>query len=80
MLTGSTSDISAFLEFGFWDLVYYRVDEHGFPSDSDERLAHVVGIAPNVGDTLTYILLDCQTNKKLYRSTICLANLLSEPN
>ena len=35
-LTGSTPDISAFLEFGFWDLVYYRVNEHGFPSDSDE--------------------------------------------
>ena len=79
-LTGSTPDISAFLEFGFWDLVYYRLDDHGFPSESDECLAHVVRITPNVGDALTYILLDCETNKKLYWSTIHPASILSEKN
>lgn len=79
-LTGSTPNISAMLEFGFWDLVYYCLEDHGFLSESGEHLAHVVSIANNVGDALTYKLLDCETEKIIYWSTIHSADITDEQN
>ena len=69
-LTGATPDISAFMEFEFLNLVYCCVEDQDFPSESNQRLAHVVGIVDNVGDALTYKLLDSETNKIIYRSAI----------
>ena len=69
-LTRVTSNISAFMEFRLWDLVYYHIEDQDFPSESNERLAHVVSIANNVANALTYKLLDSETNKIIYRSAI----------
>ena len=53
-LTGSTPDISPILQFVFYEPVYYRVHEPGFPSESRELSGQFVGIAENIGHALTY--------------------------
>ena len=67
-LLGVTVDISVLLRYHFWQQVYFKAIEPGFPSDSKERLGHIVGISEHVGHTLTWKILDVETNKVLYRS------------
>ena len=47
-LTGQVPDISHFLHFSFWEPIYYKVDEsepdHRFPSQSNEKRGHWVGL------------------------------------
>jgi len=70
-LLGVTVDISVLLCYHFWQQVYYKAVEPGFPSDSKERLGHIVGISEHVGHALTWKILDVETNKVLYRSLCC---------
>ena len=72
-LTGSTPDISSLLCFKFWEPVYYRIDDSDFPSDSTERLDHLVGISEHVGHALTFKVLTNDTKKVIHRSRICSA-------
>jgi hypothetical protein len=68
-LTGQKQDISALLVCAFWEPVYYNPHNDGFPSNRNEELGHWVGIAPNIGDALTFkILSPC--HKVIYRSVI----------
>ena len=62
-LLGITVDISVLLRYHFWQQVYFIAIEPGFPSDSKERLGHIVGISQHVGHTLTWKILDVETNK-----------------
>ena len=62
---GTTPDISALLQFTFYQPVYFS-DKEAFP-DSDERLGHWIGVAENKGDTLTYWIL-AENNQVLARS------------
>jgi hypothetical protein len=71
-LTGSTPDISILLRFHWYERIYYKVDDSDFPSDSLEKLGRFVGIAENVGHTMTYKVLTDDTHK-----VICRANLRS---
>ena len=66
---GSTPDISAYLQFCFWDRVLYLDHEEKWPS-SNERAGYWVGVAENTGDALTYWILDDQTKRLLARSVV----------
>jgi hypothetical protein len=37
VLTGSTPDISPLHSFEWWEPVYYKLDDAGFPSESREK-------------------------------------------
>ena len=76
---GSTVDISPLLCFHFWELVYYKIDDSDFPSDSCEALGHMVGIAENVGHAMTYKVLTVDTQKVIYCSNLCSASP-TDPN
>ena len=61
---GVTPDISSWLLFTFWEPVLYLDHEQSFP-DSRERSGYWVGVAHNIGDALTFWILDDQTNQLL---------------
>ena len=66
---GITKDISAYLQFQFWERVLYLDHEESWPS-SKERPGYWVGVAENVGDILTYWIFDDQTKKLVARSVV----------
>jgi hypothetical protein len=67
--TGVTPDISAYLQFRFWQPVLYLDHEESWPS-SKERAARWVGVAQNVGDHLTFWIVDDQSKQLLARSVV----------
>ena len=67
--TGITPDISAFLQFSFWEPVLYASHETSFPSTT-KRPGHWVGVAHNVGDHLTFEIYDDQMKKIVTRSVV----------
>jgi hypothetical protein len=67
--TGVTPDISALLQFSFWERVLFLDHEASFPS-SKERSGYWCGIAENVGDALTFKVYDDQTGIVLARSVV----------
>ena len=69
VLTGKVQDISKFLQFSFYEPVYYNDYSDGFPSSSNEEQGWWVGIAINVGDSLVYKVLTKQ-NKVIYHSAL----------
>jgi hypothetical protein len=84
--TGQHPDISAPLQFWWFEPVLYSVDHHSFASDSPEKSGRWVGVAETQGDALTYLILMDDTEKVITRSTACSAldpaspNLLARPN
>jgi hypothetical protein len=68
-LNGVTPDISAFLNFRFYDPVLFA-SENRWPSESHERSGRWVGVAPNAGDALTYKILTDDTGEIIYRSAV----------
>ena len=67
---GRVPDISAVLQFRWWEPVYYLDDDGGFPSQSKEKLGRWVGVAENVGDVLTWWVLTDDTKKVIPRSVL----------
>jgi hypothetical protein len=61
LLTGMTVDISVLLCFYFWQKVYYKREDYGFPSESKEGVGHIVGISEHVGNALTWKILTADT-------------------
>lgn len=55
--TGVTKDISAWLQFSFLQPVLYLDHEEVWPA-SRERTGRWVGVTENIGDQLTYWILD----------------------
>jgi hypothetical protein len=79
--TGFTPDISALLEYSFWQPVYLKTQPRPqFPSGGTERLGRFVGISSHVGDALTYKVLTDDTRKVLHTSNIRSALDVSNPN
>ena len=70
MLYGVSPDISIILLYTFYQPVFYATHNQSYPSVSEERAARWVGFGEHVGDALTYKLLDDDTKKILYRSTV----------
>ena len=66
---GSTVDISAFLQFTFWQRVLYLDHEEPWPH-SKERPGYWVGVAHNIGDALTYWIYDDQAKRLLAMSVV----------
>ena len=56
-LLGYTPDISVLLQFQFWEPVLYAKYDGKFPSDTTELMGRFVGIAENVGHSMTYKIL-----------------------
>jgi len=54
-VTGSTPDISEFAHYSFFEWVWYR-DQVAFP-EPDMKLGHWIGVATDVGQSMTYWLL-----------------------
>jgi hypothetical protein len=70
ILTGSTSDSSALLRFAWWDPVYYKADDVGFPSDSPELRGRFVGFSETVGNAMTFKILSDDTQQILHRGLV----------
>jgi hypothetical protein len=68
-MNGQTLDISKFLQFSFYELVYYHIHSDNFPSVSNEAQGWRIGIAIHDGDALTYKILTL-SNKIIYRSAV----------
>ena len=64
-----TADISAFLQFCFWERVLYLDHEESWPR-SHERPGYWLGVAHNIGDALTYWIYDDQSKQVLARSVV----------
>ncbi len=83
--TGQRPDISALLQFRWFEPVLYSVD-HTFAADSPESSGRWVGIADTQGDALTYLILTDDTHKVITRSAVRSAldprnpNLRARPN
>ena len=69
-LHGVTPDISPFLQFEFYEPVYYRKGGHTSFTDTKEGFGYFVGIAENVGHALTYKILDAHSNVIIHRSEV----------
>ncbi len=67
--TGVTTDISPWLQFQFYQAILYLDNENSWPS-SKERSGYWLGISENIGDFLTYWILDDQTKQVLARSVV----------
>ena len=70
MLYGVSPDISIIILYMFYQPVFYATHNQSYPSLSEERAAHWVGIGEHVGDALTHKLLDDDTKKILYRAAV----------
>jgi hypothetical protein len=66
---GGMQDISAFLEYRFYEPVLYLDTDESFPS-SKEKPGWWVGVANNVGDALTFKILTEDTHKVIHRSVV----------
>ena len=64
LVTGEVTDVSPFLTFHFWQEVFFE------QPDKTEQLGRWVGVAENVGDTLTYFVLTNDTEKVIARSNV----------
>ena len=80
LLRGSTPDISSLLRFSWYQPVYYKIDDSDFPSGTREGRGHFVGIAENVGHTMTFKILTDDTKKIINRSNVRSAGLPLEYN
>ncbi|MGH3053454.1 MAG: hypothetical protein ACRDL7_00575, partial [Gaiellaceae bacterium] len=76
---GETPDISALLQFKFFERVFYYDDVDPFPI-SKEKSGHFIGIAENVGDALTYWIYTEDTQQVIARSVLRSAADILNPN
>ena len=67
---GYAQDISALLHYRWWEAVYFYDDDNRFPSESREKKGRWAGVAENVGDVLTYKILDEETGQIVNRSVV----------
>jgi len=67
--TGVAPDITVLLIFFFYECIYYLESEIPFPN-SREKAGWFIGIAENVGDSLTFWILTEDTEKIIARSVI----------
>ena len=57
MITGKTPDISEYLDFDFYDLVWYWRQPNPSLSEHDRELAQWMGVAHRVGSDMCYWLM-----------------------
>ena len=66
-MLGYTPDISALLQFEFWEPVYYKKYDAKFPEDPTECVGRFVGIAEDIGHAMTYKILTVE-DKIIHRA------------
>jgi hypothetical protein len=66
---GVTPDISAALQFEWYEQVYYLDNDESFPHTKEQR-GRFVGISEHVGDALTYQILTDDTEQVIHRSVV----------
>ncbi len=67
-----TPDISAYLQFQFYKCVYYLDPIEKYPA-TKYKPARWLGVAPNVGDKMTFCLLSEETKRIIEQSSITAA-------
>ncbi len=67
--TGETPDNSNLLQFHQYQKVYYYDPKAAFPTPK-EKIGRFVGVAENVGDTLTYKILTDDMRQVIYHSVV----------
>ena len=65
---GCTPDVSAFLQFQFWEKVCFKVEEHH--PDSKESPGHWMGVSDTVGNALTHDIWSDKTKKVIQRGAV----------
>jgi len=73
MVTGFFYDISPLLSFRFNEPVYFLQHKQQFPSDSKEIRGRWMGVAEDVGNSLTYEIYNESTGTIVQRSEVRLA-------
>ena len=68
-LHGVTPDISAYLQYTLWQPVLFLDHEAVWPA-TNERSGRWLGVADNIGDALTFWVLDDQSKQVYARSVI----------
>jgi hypothetical protein len=66
---GVTTDISPWLQFTFYQCILYLDNENSWPS-TKERSGRWMGVSENIGDFLTFWVLDDQSKQLLARSVV----------
>jgi Reverse transcriptase (RNA-dependent DNA polymerase) len=66
---GETPDISAFLQFKFYEKVYYHDPEQKYPG-TKEKPGYWLGVADQVGDRLCFHILTTDTHRIIERSVV----------
>ena len=56
-VTGQTPDISEFLDFDFWDLVWYWPSKHPGLTADDRKLGRWAGVAHRIGSDMCYWII-----------------------
>ena len=56
-ITGNTPDVSEYLDFDFWDLVWYFPNAHPSISVDDRALGRWVGVSHRVGSDMSYWIM-----------------------
>ena len=67
ILTGVTPDISSLLQFDWYEPVYFKTEESHFPSMSNEKSGHFVGVSKHVGHALTFMNLTNDTQMIIHQ-------------
>jgi len=70
--TGQQADISALLNFHWWEPVYFAIPaaSRHYPSKTPEQTGRWVGVAQHQGDALTYLVLADDSSKVVVRSAV----------
>jgi len=78
---GYTPDISGLIQHHFWDQVYYKDFEHGFPAEGgNEKKGRWMGRALDYGDKMCYYILTDDTEQLIVRSMVRSATETDRPN
>jgi len=75
MALGETPDISALLQFSFYEPIYYLDEDASFP-ETAEKLGHFLGVAEMCGDSLTFWILT--SNRSVIARSVVRSALLDK--
>lgn len=71
--TNYITNISSILSSHFWQLVTFKHYGNSFPKHSAQCLGQFVEFAESIGDKLTFLLVDCETEMVIPCKNICSA-------
>ena len=77
---GQKADVSALMQFRWFAPVLYHTHDASFASQLHEKLGRWVGVATNIGDALTYLILDDASQQVIPRSVVRSALNPQHPN